>query len=113
MSIPPEVVNFLLILAGVVWRTVRPWLQKYNAYQKAIEDAEESGQSAPDPKLYGFKKGGVQFKKSFLITGAISFASIVVIAMMLGALQSDPAKSGIGLFMWAVGQTEVINREIL
>jgi len=111
--IPKELVNFLLILAGVTWRTVRPWLQKYKAYQKAVEDAEDSGQPSPDPKLYGFKKGGVKFKKSFVISGAISLVSVVVIAMMLGALQSDPAMSGFGLFMWAVGQTEVINREIL
>lgn len=108
-----EVVNFLTIFVGVLWRTLRPWLKKFKAYTKACEDAEDQGKPAPSPSDFGLGKHGIQFKKSFVISGTVSLMSIVVISAMVGALQQNPAMSGLPLFMWAVGQTEVINREIL
>ena len=107
-----EIINFLIILAGVSWRTLRPWLKKYKTYIEAVEEAEEEGKPEPTPKEFGLKHG-LKFKKSFLISGSISFVSIIIIAMMIGALQEATIKNSFALFMWAVGQTEIINREIL
>jgi len=112
-TIPPEIINFLIILAGVSWRTVRPWMKKYKKYIEAVEEAEENGSPEPDPRDFGLKKYGIKFKKKFLIAGGFSLVSIIVIAMILGALQQDPSITGFPLFFWAIGQTEVINREIL
>ena len=111
--VPNELINFLIILAGVVYRTMRPWMQKYKAYAKACEDAEDTGQAAPDPRQYGFRKAGPAFQKRFLVSAAITMVTVVAVTAVLGALQTNPALSGVGLFFWAVGQTEVINREIL
>lgn len=113
MIIPNELINFLIILAGVAYRTARPWMQKYKAYAKACEEAEDNGQPAPDPRSFGFRKAGPKFKKRYIISGAFTLVTILGVTAMLGALQTDPLLSGVGLFMWAVGQTEVINREIL
>jgi hypothetical protein len=111
--VPNELINFLIILAGVAYRTGRPWMQKYKAYAKACEEAEDNGQPMPDPRQFGFKKAGPKFSKRFLLSGGISFITILAVSTILGALQTNPALSGVGLFMWAIGQTEMINREIL
>ena len=111
--VPPEVVNFLIILGGVLWRTVRPWMKKYKKYIEAVEKAEEDGEPEPDPKEFGLSKYGIKFKRKFWVTGGFSFVSILVVAVILGALQQDPTNTGLPLFFWAIGQTEVINREIL
>jgi hypothetical protein len=113
MPIPNELVNFLIILAGVAYRTARPWMQKYKAYAKACEEAEDNGQPAPDPRPFGFRKAGPKFQKRFLISASITLVTILAVTAILGALQTNPLLSGVGLFMWAIGQTEVINREIL
>jgi hypothetical protein len=110
---PNELVNFLIILAGVAYRTVRPWMQKYKAYSQACEEAEDNGQPAPNPRQFGFRKTGPKFQKRFLLSGSITLITILAVTALLGALQTNPALSGVGLFFWAVGQTELINREIL
>ena len=111
VEVPNEFLNFIIVFLGVTWRTVRPWLKKYKAYLKACEEAE--GKLEPNPREFGLSKYGVKFSKRFLITGGISFVSILAISAMVGALQQNPSMSGFPLFMWAIGQTEVINREIL
>jgi hypothetical protein len=113
MPIPNELVNFLIILAGVAYRTVRPWMQKYKVYAKACEEAEDAGQPAPDPRPFGFRKAGPKFQRRYIISAVFTFVTVLGVTAMLGALQTDPLLSGVGLFMWAVGQTEMINREIL
>jgi len=100
--------SFLIILLGVVWRTVRPYLKKLKAYYEALEKAEESGQPAPAP---------FRFKMRFLISAAISFFSCLIIAMMIMGIGSplfeDPLRNFFALFAWGAGQTEIINRELL
>jgi len=100
--------SFLIILCGVAWRTVRPYLKKLKTYYEEVEKAEESGQPTPAP----FK-----FKMRFLISGAISFLSCLIIAMMImgigSALFEDPLRNFFALFAWGAGQTEIINRELL
>lgn len=111
--IPNELINFLIILAGVAYRTGRPWMQKYKAYAKACEEAEDARIPPPDPRSFGFRKGGPKFKKSYIISGIFTFVTILGATAILGALQTNPLLSGLGLFFWAIGQTEMINREIL
>jgi len=100
--------SFLIILCGVVWRTVRPYLKKLKAYYEEVERVEESGQQAPAP----FK-----FKIRFLISAGISFFSCIIIAMMIMGIGStlfeDPLRNFFALFAWGAGQTEIINRELL
>ena len=113
LPIQNEAVNFLIIFAGAAWRTIRPWMKKYKAYINACEQAQDEGKPEPLPSEFGMRRHGVQFNKNFLLSAAFSFLSILVIAALIGALQSPSQQSGFPLFMWATGQTEVINREIL
>jgi len=100
--------SFLIILCGVVWRTVRPYLKKLKAYYEEVDRAEESGQPTPTP---------FRFKMRFLISGTLSFFSCIIIAMMIMGIGStlfeDPLRNFFALFAWGAGQTEIINRELL
>ena len=91
------VIAFLIVLGGVMWRTVRP-------YMKKMKEAEEKGLE-------------FTFNKRFIIGAVASFISCIVITfMVMGAgspMMEDPIKYAFALFAWGAGQTEIINREIL
>lgn len=100
--------SFIIILLGVVWRTVRPYLKKLKQYNLAVKKAEADGTPIPP----SFK-----FKKRYAISAFCSFMTCVVIAMMIMGLGSplfeNPIQNFFALFAWGAGQTEIINREIL
>jgi len=105
-------VGFLFVLAGVIWRTVRPWMKKVkeaNIRNAALLDA---GKEAEPVLNFGYQ---------YVLSGSITFLSCVVItAFAIGsgnqavtALLSRGFESAIPLFLIGAGATETINRELL
>ena len=107
------IVAFVIVLAGVLYRTARPYMVMISAYEAAADAADNAGLKPGDPKYPKLPA----FQRRYVLTGMISFATAMVAAAFIistgSPLLADPLANAIPLFCYAVGQTEIINRELL